>query len=290
MSVNDASHRIVADLLKARTGQQLTEGRRWRIGTALSGVYRECGISNVDQLVCMLAERGSDELARQVVEALLNNETYFYRDRPMFEQLANTVLPDLAGRRAFAKRLRIWSAGCSTGQEVYTLAMLFAEQPERWGDWDIEIIGTDVSSRVIEAANRSRYTQFEIQRGLGVAQMLKWFHETELGWEPAPELRKMVRFERRNMLDSWEKSTRFDLILCRNVLLYFDCVTRDRAFERLDSQLARDGWLMLGAGETVVGRTGIFEPFGNSQGLCRRGEFDQVETRAAARRAACATR
>lgn len=264
------SHGIIADLLKARTGQQLTEGRRWRIGTALSGIFRERGIDNVDQLVCLLAEPGTDKLSRQVVEALLNNETYFYRDRPMFELLANSVLPDLASRRSFGKRLRIWSAGCSTGQEVYTMAMLFAEQPERWKGWEIDILGTDVSNHAIEAANRACYTQFEIQRGLGVAQMLTWFHETDRGWQPDERLRKMVRFERRNILEGVTRSTRFDLVLCRNVLLYFDAPTRERAFNQLDANLAEDGWLMLGAGETVVGRTGIFEPVGNNQGLCRR--------------------
>lgn len=264
------SQGIIADLLKARTGQQLTEGRRWRIGTALSGIFRERGIDNVDQLVCLLAEPGAEPLGRQVVEALLNNETYFYRDRPMFELLAEGVLPDLASRRSFAKRLRIWSAGCSTGQEVYTLAMLFAENPARWDGWEIDILGTDVSGRAIDAARRSCYTQFEIQRGLGVGQMLKWFNETPTGWEPDERLRNMVRFEQRNILDPIERAARFDLVLCRNVLLYFDSATRQRAFSQIDRHLAGDGWLMLGAGETVVGRTGIFEPVGESQGLCRR--------------------
>ena len=269
MNDDSISHRIIADLLRARTGQQLTEERRWRIGTALSGIFRERGISNVDQLVCLLANPGADELSREVVEALLNNETYFYRDRSMFEQLGKRVLPDLAARRAFSKRLRIWSAGCSTGQEVYTLAMLLAEQPERWRAWDIEIVGTDVSGRAVEAARRACYTQFEIQRGLGVGQMLQWFQETERGWEPHARLREMVRFEQRNILDPVDRRGRFDLVLCRNVLLYFDCATRERAFERLDDALAEDGWLMLGAGETVVGRTGRFEPVGGNQGLCR---------------------
>jgi len=279
------SHRIVADLLRARTGQQLTEGRRWRIGTALSGIYRQRGISGVDQLVGLLTEPGSDELAREVVEALLNNETYFYRDRGMFEQLGQRVLPDLAARRASGKRLRIWSAGCSTGQEVYTLAMVLAEQPERWRGWDIEILGTDVSQRAVDAARRARYTQFEIQRGLGVGQMLQWFRETEHGWEPHPKLKAMVRFERRNLLDPVERPGWYDLILCRNVLLYFDCTTRALAFRRLDEAMADNGWLMLGAGETVVGRTGRFEPVDGNQGLCRRRDEAVGETLAMPRRA-----
>ena len=272
MNDDDVSHRVIADLLKARTGQELTESRRWRISTALSTLLRECGISNVEQLVCLLADDNSEELAREVVEALLNNETYFFRDRPMFDQLAGTVLPDLASRRAYSKRLRIWSAGCSTGQEVYSLAMLFADRPEQWRGWEIDILGTDVSARAIDAARRATYSQFEIQRGLGVSQMLRWFRETESGWRPEPELADMVRFERCNILEPVRRRSSFDLILCRNVLLYFDAPARDTIYAQLDAHLADDGWLMLGAGETVVGRTGVFEPFGGIQGLCRRAE------------------
>lgn len=265
-----ASHRIIADLLRARTGQQLTEGRRWRIDTALAGIFRERGISNVDQLACLLAEPGAEELARDVVEALLNNETYFFRDRPMFDLLSAKVLTDLARRRQSVRRLRIWSAGCSTGQEAYTLAMVIAQEPERWRDWTIEIAGTDISARAVHAAQRACYSQFEIQRGLSMGQMITWFEETGQGWVPLAPLRNMVRFERRNVLDPWERGRSFDLVLCRNVLLYFDTATRERAFAKLDEALADDGWLMLGAGETVVGRTGIFEPVEGNQGLCRK--------------------
>lgn len=271
MSGFGASHRIIADLLRVRTGQQLTEGRRWRIDTALAGIFRERGISNVDQLACLLAEPGADNLANEVVEALLNNETYFFRDRPMFELLSHRVLDDLATRRAAGRRLRIWSAGCSTGQEAYTLAILLAQEPERWRGWTVEIVGTDISGRAVRAAQRACYSQFEIQRGLSMGQMITWFQETGQGWVPLDQLRSMVRFERRNLLDPYERVRPFDLVLCRNVLLYFDGLTRDRAFTRLDEVMADDGWLMLGAGETVVGRTGRFEPVEGNQGLCRKG-------------------
>ena len=270
MSGFGASHRIVAELLRARTGQQLTASRQWRIDTALAGIFRERGISNVDQLACLLAEPGAEPLARQVVEALLNNETYFFRDRPMFELLPTKVFADLAERRKSARRLRIWSAGCSTGQEAYTLAILFAQEPERWRGWTIEIVGTDISHRAVQCAQTACYSQFEIQRGLSMGQMITWFRETAQGWVPHDTLRSMVRFERRNLLDPVPRARSYDLALCRNVLLYFDVPTRDRAFARLDEALTEDGWLMLGAGETVVGRTGMFEPVEGNQGLCRR--------------------
>ena len=264
MDSSEASHQIIADLLAARTGQHLTESRRWRVNSALAGLFREHGISNVDQLVCLLASPRtgpeSPDLSQQVVEALLNNETYFFRDKPTFDQLPQEILPELARRRAGTKRLSIWSAGCSTGQEVYSLAMLFAEQKERWAGWSIELIGTDVSHRAINAARSGLYSQFEVQRGLGVTQMLRHFDETTGGWQIREDARRMVHFRQHNVLGPPPGRHPFDLVLCRNVLLYFDRATRSAAFERLASAVAPDGFLMLGAGETVVGQTDRFTP------------------------------
>ena len=251
---------IVAGLLEARTGQKLTKDRLWRVGTALAGVLRQNQLDSLEQLADRLGRPGQTALAQQVVEALLNNETYFFRDRAMFDQLSATVLPGLARKRERTRRLTIWSVGCSTGQEAYSLAMLFAEQPMRWREWNIEIIGTDVARSVVAAAREGNYSQFQIQRGLGVAQMVSFFEETRTGWRASDTLRRMVRFEAHNLLDQPPEPGRFDLILCRNVLLYFDRSTRERAFGRLSSALASDGLLMLGAGETTVGQTDALVP------------------------------
>ena len=266
MQIEDASHRIISELLAQRTGQQLTEGRRWRVASALAGLFREFNIENVDQLACMLERPGEFRLATKVVEALLNNETYFFRDTAYFSVLSNEVLPELARRREATKRLSIWSAGCSTGQEALSLAMIFAEQPGRWSDWTIDILGTDVSGKAIEIARSGRYTQFEIQRGISVSQMLEFFTEDDRHWQAADRLRAMTRFQQQNILDLPPAPGRFDLVLCRNVLLYFDPETRAKAFDRLAGATAPDGWLMLGAGETVVGQTDRFCPadFGSS--------------------------
>ncbi len=269
--MSEISHRIVADLLFARTGQQLTDSRRWRIQTALAGLFRERGISNLDQLVCLLADPRETTLAQEVVEALLNNETYFFRDRMMFDLLAREVLPDLAARRAATRRLAIWSAGCSTGQEALSLAMLFAEDAQRWDGWRIDILGTDISSKAVAAARAGCYSQFEIQRGLGVVQMLRWFDETPRGWQPRRELARRVRFEQRNVLDAPPGSGSFDLVLCRNVLLYFGRGNRARAFERLGDAVSADGWLMIGAGESTAGHATPFAPACDTSGLYRRG-------------------
>lgn len=264
MDVSQASYQIIADLLASRTGQHLTESRRWRVATALSGVFREHGISNVDQLVCLLDQprrRMTDnDLSTEVVEALLNNETYFFRDKPTFDQVPEDILPEIARRRAHTRRISIWCAGCSTGQEVHSLAMLFEDQKERWRGWTIDILGTDVSHRAIRAARTGLYSQFEVQRGLGVAQMLRHFEETPDGWQILDHVRQITRFQQHNVLTEPPARARFDLILCRNVLLYFDQHTREAAFQRIASALTPDGFLMLGAGETVVGQTRSFVP------------------------------
>lgn len=260
MALTDASYRVVADLLQSRTGQELTESRVWRVPSALAGVFRERGISNVDQLACLLADPREHALAGEVVEALLNNETYFFRDHAYFGTLTHQVLTELAHARAATRRLTIWSAGCSTGQEVLSLAMLFAEQRGRWDGWQIDILGTDIAGKAIATARAGLYSQFEIQRGISVAQMLDFFTESGGGWQASDRIRAFTRFQQHNVLDAPPAPARFDLILCRNVLLYFDMATRQRVFERLSGALAPDGWLMLGAGETVVGQTERFIP------------------------------
>lgn len=264
MESSPASYQIVTDLLAERTGQHLTENRRWRIVTALAGVFRKHGISNLDQLACLLDQpdrrKSDNDLAQEVVEALLNNETYFFRDKPTFDQLPEDILPEIARRREDTKRISIWSAGCSTGQEVYSLAIAFAEQSRRWDGWQIDILGTDVSNAAVAAARSGVYTQFEVQRGLGITQMIKHFEETGNGWQISNATRMPTRFQQHSLLNDPPARKQFDLILCRNVLIYFDVKTRDKAFAKLHSALANDGFLMLGAGENTIGQSCDFSP------------------------------
>jgi chemotaxis protein methyltransferase CheR len=263
MELSPASQAILAELLAERTGQEMQESRRWRFGAALTGLVRELDIADIDAAIAGMARERSGPLARRVVEALLNHETYFFRDRQLFDLLGSQAIPRLAERRANTRRLSLWSAGCSTGQEAYSLAMLFAEQGARWEGWTIDILACDVSATVVETARSGRYSQFQVQRGLSVMQTLRWFEEDGEGWQIAPTLRSMVRFKVHNVLDPLPAGSRFDLVLCRNVLLYFDAPTRARAFDRLAAATAEDGLLMLGAGETARGRTGRFAPAGN---------------------------
>ena len=269
MEISDSSGRILAGLLEAQTGQQLTMSRRWRLETALSSLLRERKLSSIDELITILVMGREPSLATKVVEALLNNETYFFRDRTPFDLLARAALPELARRRAQSKRLRIWSAGCSTGQETYSLAMLFAEKPEDWVGWTIDILGTDVSTTAVQRARDGSYSQFEVQRGLGIQQMIRWFEEAGGGWRAVEPLRRNVRFQVHNLLEAAPHPGEFDIILCRNVLLYLNDTTRAKAFDRLSTALAEDGWLMLGAGETVIGQTRSLEADRDYRGLYR---------------------
>ncbi|MEO6360973.1 MAG: protein-glutamate O-methyltransferase CheR [Sphingomicrobium sp.] len=269
MQVSDSSSRILAGLLEARTGQQLTMSRRWRIETALSGLLKERGIATLDELITILVMGREPSLSNLVVEALLNNETYFFRDRAPFDLLSRHALPLLRERREKRKRITIWSAGCSTGQEVYSLAMLFAQKPDLWHGWTIDIMGTDVSGSVIDRARDGSYTQFEVQRGLGINEMVRWFEEGGEGWRAVEQLRRMVRFQIHSLLDPPPHPNNFDIILCRNVLLYLHAETRAQAFERLTQAIAPDGWLMLGAGETVIGSTRKLQADQEARGLYR---------------------
>jgi chemotaxis protein methyltransferase CheR len=287
VQISDSSSRILAGLLEARTGQQLTMSRRWRIETALSSLLREREIATLDELITILVMGKEPSLSQKVVEALLNNETYFFRDRAPFDVLQRYALPELAKRRQKSKRLRIWSAGCSTGQEVYSLAMLFAEQPADWLGWTIDILGTDVSTGCVDRARAGSYSQFEVQRGLGINQMIKWFEETADGWRAVEPLRKPVRFQVHNILEPSPHPGDFDIVLCRNVLLYLSPEKKTLAFERIAGAMAEDGWLMLGAGETVIGQTGKLGSDVNARGLYRlAGDGSRVEKRQADRRSA----
>ena len=280
MAISDSSSRILAGLLEARTGQQLTMSRRWRIETALQSILRKRQIGSIDELITLLVTNKEPRLSDEVVEALLNNETYFFRDRAPFDMLARDLLPALRKARMAERKLSLWSAGCSTGQEAYSLAMMIAEDPVAWQGWTIEIVGTDVSSAVIDRAREGMFTHFEVQRGLGIQQTVRWFAEKGDEWQVAQSIRDKVRFEVRNLFDTPPRPGRFDLILCRNVLLYFCAQRRGEAFENFARALRPDGGLLLGAGETVIGQTDRFAADRMMRGIYRLDGHENVDRRA----------
>ncbi|MDB5700739.1 MAG: protein-glutamate O-methyltransferase CheR [Sphingomonadales bacterium] len=248
---------IFADLLERRTGQRISAGRSWRIEAALRPFLRELGMADLGVLADRITAR-DEALSTRVTEALLNNETSFFRDMTMFDTFGRQVLPALAEANRATRKLRFWSAGCSTGQEAYSLAMMVRDQGALWDGWTIDILATDVSTSVVDRARAGRYTQFEIQRGLPVRTMLRWFEQQDEDWVIDPRLRRDVRFATHSLLQP--APGRFDVIFCRNVLMYFQVEARTRLFSHLADALDPGGVLIMGAGETVTGQTVRFTP------------------------------
>jgi len=275
MSMDKSALRYLAGLLEQRTGQQIGPNRLWRVETVLKSLMRERGIADLDALVGAIGAARDAALATEVVEALLNNETFFFRDAQAFELVRNGALEALRQARAPSRRISIWCAGCSTGQEAYSLAMIFADARAKWDGWTIDITATDVSEAAIQKARAGYYSQFEIQRGLPVSSMLKWFDQVGQDWRVKRDLARYLRFRRHNLLMA--QTGRFDLILCRNVLLYFSPERRREAFDRMAASLSPDGYLMLGAGETVIGQTDAFVSSPELRGLYRKAAAVRVK-------------
>ncbi len=260
-----AATRILSALLEARTGQQLSPARSWRIEASLKPLLRELGLASLDPLVGLLSSGKEDKLAGRVVEALLNNETSFFRDATVFDQLDRDAFEALRTARATTRRLRIWSAACSTGQEAYSLAMMLRDAGPRWAGWTFDILATDASASAVARARKGRYSRFEIQRGLPVRTMLRWFRETGEDWVADPLLARDIRFATHDIRQP--APGRFDLILCRNVLMYFAVPLRTQVLDRMADALDPGGTLMLGAGETVIGQTERFASHPDMRGL-----------------------
>ncbi|MES1970910.1 MAG: protein-glutamate O-methyltransferase CheR [Pseudomonadota bacterium] len=263
MSRPSGSLNVLAALLESRTGQQIAANREWRIETALKPLIRERGLETLEDLVGEVLRNPA--VADQVVDALLNQESSFFRDAAVLEMIADAA--DAMRAEGLTRRVRIWSAGCSIGQEPLSLAMLFSERDAESGALAPEIVATDVSEAALGRARAGRYSQFEIQRGLPIRRMMQWFDTVGGDWVAKPELVRQISFRKLNLVADPLPIGRFDIILCRNVLLYLSPVLRRRVFERL-AEVARPGALLvLGAGETVIGQTEAFRPSQRYRGL-----------------------
>lgn len=267
-SASESAYRVLMGVLESRTGQTLSPNRIWRIEMSLKPVMQRHGIADLDALVAALVTSNSRGLLDDTVDAMLNNETYFYREYSVFDDIAATALEQLRKINAARRRITIWHCGVSTGQEAYSMAMLFAEQDARWAGWQVDIVGTDVSGHAISRARIGLYSQFEIQRGLPVQRMVRWFDQTDGGWLAKAEIRRRIDFSVQNMLtDRPPLSAPADLIFCRNLLLYFSLPMRQKAFARLRAMAAPQSFLVLGAGETVLGQTDQFVASPRLRGL-----------------------
>lgn len=270
---------VLARLLEARTGQQISPNRAWRIETALKPVLRMRGHGTLEQLVNDLLDDPTEVTSNLVVDALLNQESSFFRDSAALDSVAAAVI---ACQGDSGRRARIWSAACSNGQEPLSLAMLFADRCPAEGQPEPEIIATDVSDAAINRARIGRYSQFEIQRGLPVRHMIKWFETEGTDWTARPDLIRRITFRRHNLVGDPPPSGRFDVVLCRNVLLYLSPVLRRRVFEMMAQAVRPGGVLLLGAGETLIGLTDDFVPSQRFRGLYERVSTAQTASRSVA--------
>lgn len=245
--------RILSGLLEARTGQVLSEGRAWRMETALRPVMRAHDLHDIDELAAQVVRKRNSPLEADVVNALLNNESSFFRDLQIFDMIHRQILPHIHAEKQ-DRTLRIWSAGCSTGQEAYSLAIRLRNDAARWQGWRIEILATDISTAAIDQARSGIFSQMDVQRGLAVGDLIKWFAPHGEEWCASPELRRMIDFRHDNLFDARAPQGDYDLILCRNVLLYFTAERRQAVLNLLARHSHARSVLLLGAGETVIGQ------------------------------------
>ncbi len=259
-------------VLRERSGLVLSAEKQYLAESRLLPVARRHGMTTLSELIAALKLRPISALASDVVEAMTTNETFFFRDKTPFAHFRDTMMPALIAARAKERRIRIWCAAASTGQEPYSLAMAMKE-PEleaALAGYRVEIVATDLSAEVLERARSGMYSQFEVQRGLPIHLLVKYFKQTGDSWQIAPELRAMVQFRTLNLLNDFSPLGIFDVVFCRNVLIYFDQETKIGVFNRIAKRMPDDGFLSLGAAETVVGLTKAFKPVPDKRGLYAR--------------------
>jgi chemotaxis protein methyltransferase CheR len=249
---------LLRRILKAESGLKLSEDKQDMLEGKLRPLLKEFALPSLSHLALALLKPGGDHLRARVAQAVTVQESYFFRDKVPFHYFADAMLPALMARREGTRRLRIWCAATATGQEPYSLAMTLAGKAQELAGWTVEIVATDFVEDALAKARKGVYSQFEVQRGLPVTLLVKHFRQVGSAWEIAPELRARVDFRVHNLLDDCTGLGLFDVIFCRNVLIYFDEPTKRGVLARLAGQLASDGYLVIGAAETTTGLSSDF--------------------------------
>ena len=255
--INAENYRFLQQHVYSNAGIVLEKDKHYLFESRLSPIVRQHGLASINDLCALLIATRESEISRQVVEAMTTNETYFFRDPAQYDAIRNVLLPRLKQERQDTKRLRFWSAAASTGQEAYSLAMILLQ--EGLQDWNIQILGTDFSSQVLERARSGKFRQIEVNRGLPAALLVKHFRRSGVDWQLSYGLRQMVRFETIDLRKSMRALGPFDLVFCRNVLIYFDAETKKKIIRELHGTLFRGGWLLLGGAETAFSVEEWFE-------------------------------
>jgi len=266
--VTPQDYEYLRKLLKERSGLDLSADKQYLVESRLVPLARKSNLAGIPELVLKM-KSGAEALTADVVEAMTTNETFFFRDKLPFDHLKEAVLPALVQARAARRSLRIWCAASSTGQEPYSIAMCLKEAAATLAGWRTEIVATDLSQEVLEKSKAGIYSQFEVQRGLPIQMLVKYFTQNGELWQLKPEIRSMVQHRQLNLLQDFSHLGTFDIIFCRNVLIYFDQDTKANIFGRISRMLEPDGVLALGAAESVVGITNAFKPYPDRRGLYR---------------------
>jgi chemotaxis protein methyltransferase CheR len=270
MTVGAADFDWIAQLVWQRSAIVLEKGKEYLVESRLAPLARKTGADNVSQFVGRLIAEPDSGLITEVVDAMTTNETSWFRDHLPFQALQSHVLPELARARSRQRSMRIWSAGCSSGQEPYSIAMVAQDHLSLHPGWAIDIIGTDLSDVMLEKARAARYGQLEVNRGLPVAMLVRHFERLGMEWQLRHEIRRMVEFRNVNLAQHMPDMGPFDIIFLRNVLIYFDTDTKRAVFEQVKRMLRPDGYLFLGGAETTLNVDPDFEPVMYDRATCYR--------------------
>jgi chemotaxis protein methyltransferase CheR len=267
--VTPLDYEFLRKLLKERSGLDLSPDKQYLVESRLVPLARKASLAGISELVQKMKAGGAEALIAEVVEAMTTNETFFFRDKTPFDHLKDTMLPALLQARAARRTLRIWCAASSTGQEPYSIAMCLKGLGAAIAGWKIDIVATDLSQGVLEKSKAGIFSQFEVQRGLPIQLLVKHFTQVGDMWQLNADIRSMVQHRQLNLLQDFSHLGTFDIIFCRNVLIYFDQDTKVGIFERLSKLVEGDGFLVLGAAESVVGISEAFKPYPERRGLYR---------------------
>jgi chemotaxis protein methyltransferase CheR len=253
--------------LKSRSGLVITAEKQYLVESRLLPVARRHGLASLADLVTAMQRPGAAKLASDVIEAMTTNESFFFRDQTPFKLFREVMVPAMLKARADRRAVRIWCAAASTGQEPYSLAICLKEMASKVAGFRFEILGTDLSNEVLDKAKNGIYSQFEVQRGLPIQMLVKYFTQKGDLWQINPEIRSMVQWRKLNLLENFSSLGTFDIVFCRNVLIYFDQPTKIDVLQRMSRQVTPDSYMVLGAAETVVGLTDAFRPVPEMRGL-----------------------
>lgn len=259
--------KYVSELLYAKSGLVLTPEKSYLLESRLTPIARRLELGDIDGLFEQMKSKNEAALVTEVVEAMTTNESFFFRDIRPFDLLRDHVLPRIMEARQDKKSFRVWCAAASSGQEPYSIAMTLLEQSAKLAGWKYEIVGTDISLDILDKAKKGVYSQFEVQRGMPITLLVKYFDQDGEAWRIKPEVQKLVEYKYFNLLDEPSSLGKFDIVFCRNVLIYFDQKTKGEVLGRVAKMMPEDGMMFLGGAETVLGVSDDFKPVPDQRGV-----------------------